>query len=95
MYWQVYIVLVPLVQFKLLGMMLKSIPSITSVGSLHSTIKVSPVVNAIFVMVGAWGEAREKWEEWNITKIYCKCTVERLGWDGACSSKCLMRMQNT
>ena len=69
MYWQVYIVLVPLVQFKLLGTMLKSIPSIISAGSLHSTVKVPPVVKGIFVMIGAWGEAREKWEGWDITKF--------------------------
>ena len=52
-----YIILVPLVQFKFLGTMLKSISSIISAGSLYSTVKVSKAGKAIFVMVGVEGEA--------------------------------------
>ena len=44
----------PLVQFKILGRMLKTILSVILV---HSTVKVPRVGKAIFVMVGAAGGA--------------------------------------
>ena len=56
----------PLVQFKVLGMMLKSI---ISTGSLHSTLKALLAKKVINVMVGAGGEAGEKWEGWDIIVI--------------------------